>query len=95
MKRKSPNQYTEDFKKEAINLVVEQGYTVSQAANALGITTKLLYAWRKHHEAEHKPNALTLLERQELLTLRKEVKQLKIEEKTLKKASAFFAKELL
>ncbi|WP_458048005.1 transposase [Providencia hangzhouensis] len=59
MKRKSPKQYTEDFKKEAINLVAEQGYTVSQAANALGITTKLLYAWRKHREAENKPNALT------------------------------------
>lgn len=32
MKRKSPKQYTEDFKKEAINLVAEQGYTVLQAA---------------------------------------------------------------
>ncbi|WP_272537168.1 transposase, partial [Providencia sp. PROV206] len=87
MKRKSPKQYTEDFKKEAINLVAEQGYTVSQAANALGITTKLLYAWRKHREAENKPNALTFLERQELLTLRKEVKQLKMEKEILKKAS--------
>lgn len=29
MKRKSPQQYIEGFKKEAINLVVEQGYTVS------------------------------------------------------------------
>ncbi|ENN8379068.1 transposase [Providencia rettgeri] len=42
MKRKSPKQYTDDFKKEAINLVVEQGYTVSQAASALGITTVVL-----------------------------------------------------
>ncbi|MDB9565304.1 transposase [Providencia rettgeri] len=95
MKRKSPKQYTDDFKKEAINLVVEQGYTVSQAASALGITTKLLYAWRKHHDTENKPNALTFLERQELLALRKEVKQLKMEKEILKKASAFFAKELL
>lgn len=95
MKRKSPKQYTERFKKEAINLILEQGYTVQQAANALGITTKLLYAWRKRHEAENKPNALTAFERQELLALRKEVKQLKMEKEILKKASAFFAKELL
>ncbi|EKT65083.1 transposase [Providencia burhodogranariea] len=50
MKRKSPQQYTEDFKKEAINLIVEQGYSVSQAAKALGVTTKLLYAWRQRHD---------------------------------------------
>ncbi|HCI96926.1 MAG TPA: hypothetical protein DHV44_11700 [Providencia sp.] len=87
MKRKSPKQYTERFKKEAINLILEQGYTVQQAANALGITTKLLYAWRKRHEAENKPNALTPFERQELLALRKEVKQLKMEKEILKKAS--------
>lgn len=35
MKRKSPQQYTDSFKKEAINLMFEQGYSVSQAANAL------------------------------------------------------------
>ncbi|WBA59312.1 IS3 family transposase (plasmid) [Providencia sp. 21OH12SH02B-Prov] len=85
MKRKSPKQYTERFKKEAINLILEQGYTVQQAANALGITTKLLYAWRKRHEAENKPNALTPFERQELLALRKEVKQLKMEKEIPKK----------
>lgn len=95
MKRKSPQQYTEDFKKEAINLVVEQGYTVSQAAKALGVTTKLLYAWRQRHDANMQPNILTSLERHELLALRKEVKQLKMEKEILKKASAFFARELL
>lgn len=86
MKRKSPKQYTEDFKKETINLVVEQSYTASQAVRALGITTKLLYAWRKHHGAENKPNALTFLERQELLALRKEVKQLNLQVSSLRKS---------
>nr|WP_282550904.1 MULTISPECIES: transposase [Providencia] len=89
MKRISSKQYTESFKKEAINLILEQGYTVQQAANALGITTKLLYAWRKRHEAENKPNALTLFERQELLALRKEVKQLKMEKEILKNCLHF------
>lgn len=85
MKRKSPKQYTEHFKKEAINLILEQGYTVQQAANA----TKLLYAWRKRHEAENKPNALTSFERQELLALRKEVKRLKMEKEILKNCLHF------
>lgn len=37
MKRKSPQQDTESFKKEAINLMFEQGDSVSQAANALRV----------------------------------------------------------
>ncbi|MDV5228060.1 IS3 family transposase [Providencia manganoxydans] len=95
MKRKTSKQYTETFRKEAVNLVLEQGYTVPQAAKALDIPTKLLYSWRKRYEKEGLPGALTLTERQELLALRKENKLLKMEKEILKKASAFFAKELL
>ncbi|MDE9553672.1 transposase [Xenorhabdus bovienii] len=40
MKRKSPQKFTDNVKKEAVNLVVEQGYTVPQAAETLGIPTK-------------------------------------------------------
>ncbi|PHM30096.1 hypothetical protein XIS1_280004 [Xenorhabdus innexi] len=40
MKRKSPQKFTDDFKKEAVNLIVEQHYTVPQAADALGIPQK-------------------------------------------------------
>lgn len=29
--------YTEEFKKEAIELITEQGYSISKAANHLGI----------------------------------------------------------
>lgn len=95
MKRKTSKQYTETFRKEAVNLVLEQGYTVPQAAKALDIPTKLLYSWRKRHEKESSSNVLTSAERQELIALRKENKLLKMEKETLKKASAFFAKELL
>ncbi|MDE9463670.1 transposase, partial [Xenorhabdus bovienii] len=87
--------FTDNFKREAVNLVVEQGYTVPQAAETLGIPTKLLYTWRKHYVEKSKPGSLISDERQELLLLRKENKQLKIEKEILKKASAFFAKELL
>ncbi|MDE9516120.1 transposase [Xenorhabdus bovienii] len=95
MKRKSPQKFTDNFKREAVNLVVEQGYTVPQAAETLGIPTKLLYTWRKHYVEKSKSGSLISDERQELLLLRKENKQLKMEKEILKKASAFFAKELL
>ncbi|MBC8946295.1 transposase [Xenorhabdus indica] len=95
MKRKSPQKFTDNFKREAVNLVVEQGYTVPLAAETLGISTKLLYTWRKQAVEQAKPGALTTEERQELSQLRKENKQLKMEKEILKKASAFFARELL
>ncbi len=82
MKRKTSKQYTESFRKEAVNLILEQGHTVPQAAKALDIPTKLLYSWRKRYEKDGQPGALTLTERQELLALRKENKLLKMEKKS-------------
>jgi len=85
--------YTKEFKEEALGLITEQGYSVSQAADALGIKANLLYTWQL--KAEELENAnVTLDERAELLALRKEVKQLRVEKEILKKASAFFAKEM-
>ena len=87
-------QYPIEFKKEAVALVLDQGYSVSDAAESLGITTKLLYAWKAKIENERQGSLLTGDEREELKRLRKEVKELRMEKEVLKKASAFFAKEM-
>ena len=76
------------FKQEAVALVLEQGYSVVQAAESLGITDKLLYNWKAKFEAEKSGAILTGDERTELLKLRKENKQLRMEKDILKKASA-------
>lgn len=86
--------YPKEFKEEAVALVSEQGYTVAQAAEAVGVSTSLLYKWKEHKEQEQAGNKLVNSEREELLALRKEVKQLRMEKDILKKASAFFAKEM-
>ena len=39
-------QYTAEFKRDAVALVTEQGYTVTAAARNLGITPKLLSRWK-------------------------------------------------
>jgi len=85
--------YTSEFKSEALALVSEQGYTVQEAASALGIANSLLYSWKQKAE-EHENSTVNSDERGELLALRKEVKQLRMEKEILKKASAFFAKEM-
>jgi len=39
--------YTDEFKKEAVKQVTERGYSVSEVAERLGITTHSLYLWLK------------------------------------------------
>jgi transposase-like protein len=39
-------QYTAEFKRDAVALVMEQGYAVTVAATNLGITPKLLSRWK-------------------------------------------------
>jgi len=85
--------YTREFKAEALGLITEQGYSVPQAADALGVSSNLLYTWKQKAEELENSN-VTSDERAELLALRKEVKQLRVEKEILKKASAFFAREM-
>ena len=54
----------------------------------------MLYKWKEKVEAELDGKVLAEDERSELKQLRKEVKDLRMEKEILKKASAFFAKEM-
>lgn len=83
-----------EFKEEAVARVLEQGYTVLEAAKSLGITASMLYKWKELHEQPLEGKALAEDEREELKRLRKENKELRMEKAILKKASAFFAKEM-
>ncbi|KZN59579.1 transposase, partial [Pseudoalteromonas luteoviolacea CPMOR-2] len=79
MTKRTNRSYTAEFKQEAVALVTEQGYSVSKAAASLGITDKLLYNWKAKFEAEQSGSILSADERAELLKLRKEVKELRME----------------
>jgi len=85
--------HTEEFKREAVKLMTEQGYAVGEAARNLGVHVSLLRRWREELEAEGKGEVLNREEREELRRLRAEVKRLQMEREILKKAAAFFAKE--
>ena len=92
--KRSHKQYTKEFKEEAVALVLEQGYSVAEAAKSLGIGTSLLYKWKENIESQREGIALAEDEREELKRLRRENKELRMEKEILKKASAFFAKEM-
>ena len=92
--KKTRRKYTEDFKRDAVALVTEQGYKVSEAARSLGINDNLLRRWRQEFEDEASGVLLSTDEREELKWLRKEVRMLRMEKEILKKASQYFAKEM-
>lgn len=92
--KRSYKQYPKEFKDEAVALVLEQGYSVPEAAKSLGIAANMLYRWKELHERQVEGKVLAEDEREELKRLRKENKELRMEKEILKKASAFFAKEM-
>ena len=92
--KRAYKRYSKEFKEEAVALVPEQGYSVTQAAEAVGITFTVLYKQKEKLEAQLEGTELSDDERDELKRLRREVKELRMEKEILKKASAFFAKEM-
>ncbi len=89
--------YSKQFKIDAVKLVTEQGYNVSEAARNLDIHHTSLRHWKKQLESDSnqsfpgKGNMNS--EKEELYRLRKENKRLRMEREILKKAAAFFANE--
>ena len=88
---------SKQFKIDAVKLVTEQGYNVSEAARNLGIHHSSLRRWKKQFETNGNQafpgKGHISPEKEELDRLRKEVKKLRMEREILKKAAAFFANE--
>ena len=95
MSRKLRQRYTKEFKEDAVCLVLDQGYKVKEAAERLGVSVSALGKWVQAKQAERSGTGVSLSEREELIRLRKELKEAQMERDILKKAAAFFAKEQL
>ncbi len=89
--------YSKEFKLQAAKLVTEQGYSYQNAAKRLGTTTWSIRNWVQQfrQNGELPAQNETQPKADELRQLRKEVSQFKMENDILKKAAAYFAKELL
>ena len=97
MSEQNKKTYTPEFKKDAVRLITEQGYKVTEAARNLGINPSVLTRWKSQLASEG-TNAFPgkgrlTLEKEELMRLRKENQRLRMERDILKKAAAFFANE--
>ena len=85
--------HSDEFKREAVKLLVEQHQSVAEVARNLGIHENLLRSWKQRFDAEQEDQSLTEDERMEIARLRAENRRLRMERDILKKATAFFANE--
>jgi len=88
--------YTQEFKGEAVSLVVDGGLTVADVGRRLSISPQTLRNWiKKHNSGGFKcfgSHSVTELEA-EVSRLRKELAEARLEKEILKKAMAYLAKE--
>ena len=90
--------FSEEFKRDAVRLVVEEGYTRQAAAAAVGVSEQSLRAWHAKFAPALPPcgEDASLEElKVENARLRKQLKRAELEREILKKATAYFAKESL
>lgn len=89
-----PAPYPEEFRRRAISLVREEGRPVAQVARELGIAESGLRRWLDRHDVDSgAKEGMSTSEREELVRLRRENRQLRMERELLSRAAAFFAQE--
>ncbi len=92
--RRPRRQFDEEFKAQAVRLVLQDGKSIGAVARDLDLTDSALRQWVERARADRTGGrtGLTTPEREELARLRKENRELRTERDILKKAAAFFAK---
>ncbi len=91
--------YSREFKLEAVRLLKEKHKPVSELAMELGVKRTLIYRWKDEVEAKGDrafkgSGRLNINDKCELDRLKQELKTVKTERDILKKATAYFAKDL-
>ena len=87
--------FTREFKAEVVELVRQPGNSVGSVARDLDLTETAVRAWVKQADVDQgRREGLTTAERDELARLRKENRVLREERDILKRATAFFAREI-
>jgi transposase len=92
--------YTKELREEAVKLVTEGGLSVPEVGRRLSISASTVRYWVKAsregklQEVGKQQRVLTEVE-MELVRVKRELAQVKMERDILKKATAYFAKESL
>jgi len=94
---KSRQKYTEEFKRDAVRMVLENRYSANEVGRRLGVSGSNVSRWVREYRDDKEAASVGVAGRREIEAenrrLRKENRQLRMEREILKKAAAFFAKE--
>ncbi len=97
MTKRKITHYPSEFKESSAKLAVDSDVSISQTAENLGINATTLHGWVKKYYS-NKPQLLQAsappASLEELKQLRKENASLRQERDILKKAAAYFAREI-
>lgn len=91
----STQRFTPEFKEEAVKQVTERGYSVTEVAARLGVSSHSLYKWVKAVTPDNsEKQAAELIEaKSEILRLKAQLRRTEEERDILKKAARYFARE--
>ncbi len=99
MTEKNRSSFSPEFKLEAAQLVTDKGYSVKEAALALGVSDSAMRAWVKQLKSERQgisPKASPLTpEQQKIRELERKIKRIEEEKEILKKATALLMSDSL
>ena len=84
--------FSPEFKLEAASLVVEQGYSIADACEAMNVSETAMRSWVKQLESErsgvHPTSPALTAEQRRIQELEERIKRLEREKAILKKATA-------
>jgi transposase len=93
MPRRQRRRFTAEFKAEVVRVAQQSNEPISRLAKDLGVPPRSLRDWLEAARPQPADGRLTEDERAELLRLRRDNQQLRVERDILKKATAFFARQ--
>ena len=81
-----------EFRQEVAELVVDKGYSIREAAEAMGVGKSTVDKWsralRKERNGEESKCTPISEERRKIMSMEREIRQLKMEKEILKEATA-------
>ncbi len=90
-----PAPHPTEFRQRAVDLARTGNRPIAQLAKELRISESCLRNWIAQANADESPNSArpTSAEKKELAEMRRQIRQLEMENEILKRAAAYFAKE--
>jgi len=86
--------FSDEFKRDAVEIVNSSGKSIAQVARELGIYDSTLGSWVKQDEIDRGVrDGVTTGDREEVTELRRENARLRMERELLKRAVAFWVRE--